>query len=330
MLGGATTVSVAVLLVAPAPVSVELTAQVVLFLVPAVVPVTFTMMEHEPLDPSVPPDKLTVPEPDAYDGVPLHVLLAPFGVATTKPAGRVSVKLTPVSARPEFGLLMLNVKLVEPLSGIVAAPNALLMVGGLDTLSAAVLLVAPVPPLVELTLPVVLLLVPEVVAVTFTTSVQLLLTAMLPPVSEMLPVPCTAVGVPPQLLVKPLGVATTSPAGKVSVNATPASATVLAAGFVMVNVNAETPFTVIDVGLNAFVIEGGATTARAAVLLVVPVPPSVEVIAPVVLDLVPAVVPVTSTLMLQEALAPTLPPLRLTTPVPAVAVRVPPQVLLGL
>src|SRR6266851_2803484 len=98
MLGGATTVSVAVLLVAPAPVSVELTAPVVLFLVPAVVPVTFTMMEHEPLDPSVPPDKLTVPEPDAYDGVPLHVLLAPFGVATTKPAGRVSVKLTPVSA----------------------------------------------------------------------------------------------------------------------------------------------------------------------------------------------------------------------------------------
>src|SRR5881227_3369603 len=101
----------------------------------------------------------------------------------------------------------------------------------------------------------------------------------------MLLPPAVATAVPPQVSLNPLGVATTSPAGNVSVNDTPASATVLAAGFVIVNVNAETPFTVIDAGLNAFVIEGGATTASIAVLLVVPVPPSVEVIAPVVLDL---------------------------------------------
>src|ERR1700687_5872221 len=286
--GGPSTASVAVLLVAPAPVSVELTAPVVLDLVPAVVPVTFTVMEHEPPDASVPPVKLMVLEPAVYDGVPLQVLLAPFGVDTTKPAGRLSVKVTPVRPKLELGLVIVSVRLVNPLSGIVAAPNALLMVGGVATLRLA-LAVLPVPPLVELTLPVVLFLVPEVVAVTFTTTVQLLLTAMLPPVSEMLPLPATAVGVPPQLLVKPLGVATTSPAGNVSVNPTPASATVLAAGLVMVNVNAETPFTAIDEGLNALAIEGGATTVRETVLLALPVPASLVLIGPVGLGKDPAV-----------------------------------------
>jgi len=213
MLGGATTVRLAVLLVAPAPVSVELTAPVVLDLVPAIVPVTFTVMEHEPLYASVPPDRLTVPEPAVADNVPLHVLLAPFGVATAKPEGRVSVKLTPVSTRPALGLLMLNVKLVEPLSGIVAAPKALLMVGGLDTLSVAVLLVAPVPPLVELTLPVVLLLVPEVVAVTFTLTAHEPLAAIVPPLRLMELLFAAAVNVPPQLLVAPGVLATCSPAG---------------------------------------------------------------------------------------------------------------------
>jgi len=48
---------------------------------------------------------------------------------------------------------------------------------------------------------------------------------------------------------------------------------------------------------NALLIEGGATTKSVAVLLVVPVPPSVELMAPVVLLLVPAVVPVTLTVI---------------------------------
>jgi len=47
---------------------------------------------------------------------------------------------------------------------------------------------------------------------------------------------------------------------------------------------------------------GGATTFKRAVLLVTPVPPSVEVIAPVVLLASPSTVPLTSTLNVQELL----------------------------
>src|SRR4029077_11115874 len=130
----------------------------------------------------------------------------------------------PVSAMVlAAGLAMVKVKLVDPFNGMLAAPNALVMVGGDApvTLDDAVF---PVPPFVEVTFPVVLFFTPEVVPVTFTVSVQVLLTAIVPPVSGTLPDPATAVGVPPQVLVSPLGVATTKPAGRVSVNATPVSA----------------------------------------------------------------------------------------------------------
>jgi len=70
-----------------------------------------------------------------------------------------------------------------------------------------------------------------------TTTVQDVFTAMVPPVSEMLVLPAVAVAVPPQLSVRPFGVAMTKPAGSASVKATPASATVFAAGFVRVNVS---------------------------------------------------------------------------------------------
>src|SRR5579859_3618747 len=171
---------------------------------------------------------------------------------------------------------------------------------------------------------------PEAVPVTFTTTVQEVFTAILPPVRLMLVDPATAVAVPPQVLDSPFGVATTSPMGSVSVKATPASATVLAAGLVMVRVSVVVPFNGMLVGLKALAITGGATTVMGAVLLVVPVPPSVEVIAPVVLLASPAVVPFTSTLKVQDALWATVPPERLMKPVPAVAVTVPLQVLLTL
>src|SRR5205085_191401 len=153
-----------------------------------------------------------------------------------------------------------------------------------------------------------------------------------------------------------------------SLNATPFSALVLLAGLVIVNVTVVVPFSVIFAAPNALLIVGGATTFNSAVLLVVPVPPSVELIAPVVLLASPSTVPFTSTLIVggattvtvavagvlapasveltvtllflspavvpctftdtvHEALAATVPPLRLTEPEPAVAVAVPPQVL---
>ena len=67
--------------------------------------------------------------------VPLsHEPVSPFGVATTSPAGKVSVNATPVSDTAfAAGLVMVKVKLVVLFSGIVAAPNVLLMVGGATT-----------------------------------------------------------------------------------------------------------------------------------------------------------------------------------------------------
>jgi hypothetical protein len=60
---------------------------------------------------------------------------------------------------------------------------------------------------------------------------------------------------------------------------------------------------------------------------VFPVPPFVELIAPLVLFFAPPVVPVTFTLTTHEAFAATVPPVRLMLPVPAVAVTEPPQLL---
>jgi hypothetical protein len=63
-----------------------------------------------------------------------------------------------------------------------------------------------------------------------------------PPVRERLPVPEAATGVPPQVLVNPLGVDTTRFGGKLSVKATPASAIALADGLVRVTVKVLMPF----------------------------------------------------------------------------------------
>jgi hypothetical protein len=122
-----------------------------------------------------------------------------------------------------------------------------------NTVKVAVLEVAPFPPLVDETAPVVLFFTPTVVPVTFTVIAQVVPgVAMLPPVRLMLPEPAVAVTVPPQLLVSPFGVATTNPAGNVSVKATPVSVTVFADGFVIANVNAVVPLSTTVVGLKAF------------------------------------------------------------------------------
>src|SRR6266849_2505829 len=292
--GGATTVTLA-FEVLPVPPSVDVTCTL-LFFAPAVVPVTFTEKVQEELVAKVAPDRVTLPEPAVAVMVPPPQLpVRPFGVATTRPAGSVSVNAIPVSEMVLIaGFVMVKLKLVEPFNGIVAAPKDLVMVGGLATVTLADA-VLPVPPFVEVTFPVVLFFTPEVVPVTLTVSVQVLLTAIVPPVSDTLPEPATAVAAPPQVLVKPFGVATTNPAGSVSVKATPVSATVLAAGLVMVKVSEVVPFSGRFAAPNALAMEGGATTVRTAVLLVAPVPPSVEVTAVVVLLLAPALVPVTST-----------------------------------
>ncbi len=78
------------------------------------------------------PLKLTVEDPSAAVTVPPPQLVVGLpGVATIRPAGRLSVNATPVRVR--FWLLLLSmvkVRLVVPFRGIVAAPNALAMFGG--------------------------------------------------------------------------------------------------------------------------------------------------------------------------------------------------------
>lgn len=117
-----------------------------------------------------------------------------------------------------------------------------------------------------------------------------LLAAIVPPVSETVPDPAVAVGVPLQVLLNAFGFATTRFAGKLSVNPTPVNPTV-ADGLVMVMVIVVVPPTEIAVGLNALVIVGGATTVIVSVA-VPPVPPSVELTVLVVLTCAPALMPV--------------------------------------
>ena len=141
--------------------------------------------------------------------------------------------------------------------------------GGLATVTLAEA-VLPVPPLVEVTAPVVLFFTPEFVPVTLTMTLQEVLTATVPPLRLILPLPATAVVVPPQVLLRPFGVATAKPAGKVSVKATPFSATVLAAGLVIVSVRLVVPFTGIVAAPNAWLMLGGVTTDSVCCVEAVP------------------------------------------------------------
>lgn len=321
IIGGAVEESVA-LDVLPVPAFAEVTVTL-LFFTPPVVAVTFAETTHVAPVAKVAPARVTEVEPAAAVAAPPQLLLRALGVETTKPAGRVSVKATPVSATTfAGGLVIVKLSEVEPFTGTLAAPKALVITGGLATVRFAVA-VLPVPPFVELTEPVVFVKPPEVVPTTFTDSVQVLLTAIVPPVSVTLPDPAVDVAVPPHVFVSPFGVATTIPRGNVSVNATPFSATALAAGFVSVSVREVVPFRGTAVAPKALAIDGGATTLIDAEA-VPPVPPCVELTFPVVLFWVPAVVPVTFTANVQELLAARVAPVRLITFVPAVPVIVPP------
>ena len=115
----------------------------------------------------MPPERLTLPDPATAVAVPPQVLFKALGVATTRPAGRLSVKAIPVSASVVLGFWIVNVSEVVPFSGMLATPNALVIDGGVATVKLAEA-VLPVPPLVEVTFPVVLVYWPEAVPVTVT------------------------------------------------------------------------------------------------------------------------------------------------------------------
>ncbi len=79
-----------------------------------------------------------------------------------------------------------------------------------------------------------------------------------------------------------IALATVSPVGRMSFNVTGLRATVLTAGLVIVIVSVVVACNGMVVGLNTLATTGGATTIRLA-LAVLPVPPLVELTAPVVL-----------------------------------------------
>ena len=108
IVGGPTTVMEA-LDVLPVPPSVEVT-WTLLFFTPAVVPVTLTETVQLALAANVPAERLMLPDPATAVAVPPQVLFNPLGVATTKPAGRLSVNAMPLNATPVFGLLMVKVR----------------------------------------------------------------------------------------------------------------------------------------------------------------------------------------------------------------------------
>ena len=111
------------------------------------VPVTFTETVQEVLCAKDTLDRLTEEEPATPAATPPQLLLKLLGVATAKPAGRSSMNEMPVKVTPMFGLVMLKVSEVTPLEGMVAAPNALAMVGGLATVRVKICVASDPTPL---------------------------------------------------------------------------------------------------------------------------------------------------------------------------------------
>src|SRR5262249_60380773 len=133
--------------------------------------------------------------------------------------GRLSVKLTSASVTTALGLVSVKVSDDVPPSGIDAGAKLLAIVGALEgprpaLVASVALAVLPVPPLVEVTAEVVLVLKPGVVLVTLIENVQDVAAARVAPERLTLPPPAVAVMVPPpHEPVRPLGLATTTPEG---------------------------------------------------------------------------------------------------------------------
>lgn len=256
---------------------------------PGIELVTFTVTAHELFAAIVPPVSESVPEPAVAAGVPLHVLLNPLGVATTRFAGKVSVNPTPVSPTVADGLVIVIVIVLVPPTVIVVGLNTSFVVGAVTTVVVSVA-VPPVPPSVELTVLVVLTCAPALMPVMPTENVH------------EDPAPGDAASVPPDKLTvdgdpggllivavivplphEPVTVvdANLMPPGKVSVKETPLNALVVL-GLVRVKLKVSDWFKGTVVCPNCLLMVGGAITVRVSEA-VAPVPPSVELTVLVVL-----------------------------------------------
>lgn len=105
MVGTRNTVMLAVAVLPVPPLSEDTVTE--LFCTPSAMPVTFTTSRVQVVEAaSVDGDRVTEDAPAVAVKIP-QFPLTPAGVETTNPAGRVSVKATPVRA-VAFGLVMVN------------------------------------------------------------------------------------------------------------------------------------------------------------------------------------------------------------------------------
>src|SRR5262249_38145124 len=239
----------------------EFTVTLLLF-TPVVVPVTFNGNVHDDDGAKLPPVKLTTDElATAVITAPPQEPINPFGVAMTNPAGSVSVNATPVRVVKIFGLEIVKFRPILLFRGIVAAPNEIVIDGGLMTsrLAEGTL---PVPASLELTEAVASVCKPSLTAFTLTEKEQFELPFSVRPERLIVFDPAVAVMNPPQEPLIPLGVATTSPAGRKSANPTSCMATVL--GLLIVKIYGVVPFVRMVAAPKLLVIKGGETTTTLA------------------------------------------------------------------
>src|SRR5450755_214494 len=201
--------------------------------------------------------------------------------------------------------------------------------GGGDALTRIVAdAMLPLPPSRELTASVVLFCVPAAVAVTLTLNAHVAPGASVVPDSVTAPDPGVAtMAPPPQLPVRPLGVATTRPPGSASLKPTPVNVVVLF-GLVIVKLSEVDSPSIIVTAPKDLAIVGGEAAPGTTVMLaaaVLPGPPPCEPTWLVKLFFNPSVVPVTSTLIVHEPPAPREPPAKLIVSEPAAATTAPLQ-----
>jgi hypothetical protein len=138
----------------------------------------------------------------------------------------------------------------------------------------------PLPPSLDDTGPVVLVAVPTLTPRTLTENVQDAPAGIVAPDRLTLVAPAVAVTVPPhEFELKPFGVATAISEGRLSVKLIPLSEADVF-GLLMVKDRLFAEPSGIVLAPKALLIPGGATTVSVDVLLVLPVPPFVELTAP--------------------------------------------------
>jgi hypothetical protein len=304
-------------------------ATTLLFFWPGAVPVTPTEIAQEPLAASVNPLRDMTDAPALAVNVPAQPFVAPGGVSTTRPEGRLSVKAIPLRVPVEvsvFGFEIKNVTTVLEPVVISGTLKLFVIIGGANTENFALAL-DPAPLSVALMTPVVFVFKPvtRLVSVTLTAKVQDAFAASVAPVRVMLVDAGVAVIVPEgQLPVRPFGLATASPAGaRGSVNVIELSEAMESVfGFVTVNVSFVVPPCAIPLGLKLFVRTGGFTMVILA-CAVTPAPPFDELTVALFVIVPPGGVPATVTVSVQEPPMATELPKRNTLFVPATAVTVP-------